>query len=227
VTLADAVETVTFDSYSTLVDVDAAETALAEYAGDQTEHVSRRWRTRSLRYTMIASAVGAYRPFYDLLRDALTYALAAEGVETTAAEREEILAVYHELDVFDDVVGGLERLAEAGYPLYVVSNGNHEMLSSMVEHAGIGGVLDGRVSADDVERFKPHPAIYREAAARSGTPIDGVCHVSAGHFDVHGALAAGMAAAWLDRDGSPPDPFCPDPDLVAGSIHDLADALEA
>jgi len=56
---AERVSTVTFDSYSTLVDVEAAEAALADRVDDP-EPVSRLWRSRSLAYTFVANAVDAY-----------------------------------------------------------------------------------------------------------------------------------------------------------------------
>ncbi|WP_256943966.1 HAD-IA family hydrolase, partial [Halobacterium hubeiense] len=167
----ERVRTVTFDSYSTLVDVDAAERALADRVADP-EPVSRLWRSRSLAYTFVANQVDAYQPFYEMNRDALQYALDAYGADVTTAERDEILAVYHELDVFDDVRSGLEALTEASYDCYVVSNGNPEMLDSMVEHADIGDLIEDTVSADEVETFKPAAELYRHAAARTGTPID-------------------------------------------------------
>ncbi|WP_256944048.1 haloacid dehalogenase type II, partial [Halobacterium hubeiense] len=187
----ERVRTVTFDSYSTLVDVDAAERALADRVADP-EPVSRLWRSRSLAYTFVANQVDAYQPFYEMNRDALQYALDAYGADVTTAERDEILAVYHELDVFDDVRSGLEALTEASYDCYVVSNGNPEMLDSMVEHADIGDLIEDTVSADEVETFKPAAELYRHAAARTGTPIDEIVHVTAGWFDVLGASHAGM-----------------------------------
>jgi HAD superfamily hydrolase (TIGR01493 family) len=105
---AEGVATVTFDSYSTIVDVDAAEQALAERVPDP-ESVSRLWRSRSLAYTFVANDLDAYQPFYEVNRDALTDALAAHGVDLDPAERDAILAVYHELDVFADVRAGMER----------------------------------------------------------------------------------------------------------------------
>jgi 2-haloacid dehalogenase len=222
----ERVETVTFDSYSTIVDVEAAERALAARVEDPGP-VSRLWRTRSLAYTFVANALDAYQPFYEINRQALTHALAVAGADVAADEREEILAVYHELDVFDDVRGGMERLVEAGYDCYVVSNGNPEMLQSMVAHADVGGLLADTISADEVGTFKPAATLYRHAAARTGTPIDGIVHVTAGWFDVMGARHAGAQAAWVDRDGSPWDTFGPDPHLTVDSVHGLADELGA
>jgi len=220
----DAVTTVTFDSYSTLVDVDAAERAL-EARVDDPEPVSKLWRARSLEYTFVANHVDAYQPFYEMNRDALQYALDAHGVDLPPDERDEILAVYHELDVFDDVREGIELLRDGGYDCYVVSNGNPEMLASMVEHCGIGDLLVDTISADEVRTFKPAAEIYRHAAARTGTPIDEIAHVTAGWFDVLGAKHAGMQGVWVDRKGTPWEPFGGGPDLVVETFHELADEL--
>jgi 2-haloacid dehalogenase len=219
------VSTVTFDSYSTLVDVDAAEEALAERVDDP-QSVSKLWRARSLEYTFVANAIDVYQPFYEMNRDALQYALDVSGADITTEERDGILAVYHELDVFDDVRDGIERLREGGYDCYVVSNGNPEMLTAMVEHADISDLLEDTISADEVRRFKPAEEIYRHAAARTGTPIDEIVHVTAGWFDVMGAQHAGMQAAWVDRKSTPWEPFGPDPDLTIETFYDLADTLD-
>jgi 2-haloacid dehalogenase len=218
------VSTVTFDSYSTLVDVDAAQRALAERVDDP-EPVSRLWRSRSLAYTFVANQIDAYKPFYEINRDALQYALDAHDVALRAEERDEILAVYHELDVFDDVRDGIERLRDGGYDPYVVSNGNPEMLASMVEHADIDDLIEETISADEVRTFKPANELYRHATVRTETPIHEIAHVSAGWFDVMGAVHAGMQGVRIDRKGTPWEPFDGEPDLTVESLHDLAEAL--
>jgi 2-haloacid dehalogenase len=220
----EAVTTVTFDSYSTIVDVDAAEKALADRVDDP-EPVSRLWRARSLEYTFVANHFDAYQPFYEMNRDALEFALAAHGVDLPADDRDEILGVYHELDVFDDVREGMERLRDGGYDLYVVSNGDPEMLASMVEHAGIDDLLEDAISADEIETYKPAAALYRHAAARAGTPIDEIAHLSAAWFDVQGATHAGMQGVWVDRKGDPWEPFGSEPDRTVTTIHEFAAAL--
>lgn len=220
----EAVSTVTFDSYSTLVDVDAAEKALAERVSDP-EPISKLWRARSLEYTFVANHVDAYQPFYEMNRDALEYALSAHDADIGGDERDEILSVYHELDVFDDVRDGIERLQNGGYDCYVVSNGNPEMLDSMVEHADIGDLLEDTISADEVGTFKPDAELYRHAADRIGTPVEELAHVTAGWFDVIGAKHAGLQGVWLNRKATPWEPFDGEPDLTVDSIHDVADEL--
>ncbi|WP_224333018.1 haloacid dehalogenase type II [Haloprofundus halobius] len=230
---ADRVETLTFDSYSTVVDVEATERALAAVTGgeseesDDTTAVARLWRNQSLTYTMVANEIDAYEPFYELNRRALTYALEAHGYDVSADRRDEILSVYHELDVFDDVREGLERLTDAGYDCYVLSNGNPEMLDSMVEHADIGDLLTETVSADEIERYKPAAELYELAADRADTPVENVAHTTAAWFDVEGAQHAGMQGVWADRKSLQWGGLAGAPDLTVTTFTELADALGA
>ena len=223
---ADRVSTLLFDSYSTLVDVDAAEQALADRVADP-EPVSKVWRARSLEYTMVANHIDAYQPFYEMNRDALQYALDATDEDLSTEERDEILAVYHELDVFDDVREGLERFRDAGYDCYVLSNGNPEMLGSLVDHADIEDLVVDTISADEVKLFKPHADLYHHVADRTDTPVEELAHVTALWFDVMGAQNVGMQGVWVDRKGDPSETFGPEPDLTIESFYDLTPALDA
>ena len=220
----DRVETITVDSYGTLVDPRAVESALANEI-ENARSVSETWRSQSLLYTMVANHLEFYQPFYEMNRDAFQYALDFHGVEMSADERDDVLALYHELEVFEDTREGIERLRNGGYPVYVVSNGNPEMLESMVEHAGIGGSIEDTISAEEIRTFKPDPDIYRHAAARTGTPIADIAHVAGPTFDVQGAMHAGMQGVWLDRGTAPWGQFDGEPNLRIESFHDLADEL--
>jgi len=165
---SDQVSTVTFDSYSTLVDVGAVEKALAAHVDDP-QPVSKLWRARSLDYTFVANAIGAYQPFYEMNRDALHYALDVDGVDISTSERDETLAVYHEFDVFADARDDIERFRDREYDCFVVSNGDPEMPESMTDHAGIGDIIEDTISADKLRTFKPAAEIYRHAAAHRNT----------------------------------------------------------
>lgn len=221
---ADQVKTVTVDSYGTLVDPSAVERTLADYV-DETEAISNLWRSRSLLYTMVSNDVDAYQPFYDMIRDALEYALGVYDVDLPEEDVEDVLSTYHDLDAFEDVREGLERIRGAGYDVYVLSNGNPAMLESMVDTADIGDVITDTISVHEIRRFKPEAEIYRHAAGRTGTPIHAIAHVAGPTFDVQGAMHAGMQGVWLDRAGRPWDGFAPRPDLTIASFHDLVDVL--
>ncbi|MFB6310595.1 MAG: HAD family hydrolase, partial [Salinirussus sp.] len=131
------------------------------------------------------------------------------------------------LSVFDDVRPAMQRLVDAGFDCYVISNGDPEMLEAMVEHVGIGDVIEDAISADEVETFKPAAEIYRHGAARTGTPIDEIVHATAGWSDVLGARHAGMQSVWVDRQDDPWEPFDGKPHLIVDTLSELADELNA
>lgn len=221
---SDRIETVTFDSFSTLVDVDSTATAVEEHVDDPVSF-AREWHARAANYGMIANYVDAYETYYDLHRDALEYLLAARDVAVSDDELDEMNTVYHEMEPFDDVRSGMERLREAGHELGIISNGDPPMLDSLVRVTDIDDLLSATVSADEIERHKPAVELYEHAADRLGVDPDAVAHVSNGQSDVQGAMHAGMCGVWLNRQDAPPEPFGPDPDLAVESIHELADRL--
>lgn len=229
----DGVKTVTVDSYTTLVDVGSQAAVLEEHvpAIADGEHVSQLWRSQYIAYSVIANDIDEYRPFWELIGQGLRYALEANGYDVSKDVRDRIRRdVYEErITVFDDVTDGIDRIVDAGYDVYIVSNGNPEMLDHLVEAAGLGDLVTDTISADEIETYKPDPAIYRHAADRVDTPIEDVLHVSGGGMrDVWGAKHAGMRAGWLNRpeQNAPREHLGRDPDVVVESFHDLADRLE-
>jgi 2-haloacid dehalogenase len=218
------VSALTFDSYSTVVDVDSAADALAEHVDDP-DSVSTLWRAHSLFYTLVCNHFGdSYDSFYELNRQALTHSLAVHGVEAAESTRDEILAAYMDLDTFADVRGGMERLA-AEYDIYIVSNGDPAMLDAMVEVAEVDDLVTDTVSADEIETYKPAAELYEHAAERAGVPTEELAHTSAGWYDVQGARHAGMQGVWVNRDGEPWVRFDREPDLTIPDFHALADEL--
>lgn len=220
------VSTVTLDSHGTIVDVRSAADALDPHVDDASA-VASTWRGRSLTYAAMSNYLGHYEPFWRLVDRALSYALEAHGVELEAGDREAVLEGYHELDVFGDVRPAVERLAAAGYDLYVVSNGSPAMLRSMVAHAGLEDWIADTVSADAVEAYKVAPELYRHAAERTGTPVEAIAHVSAGWFDACGAKNVGMQGVWVNRADAPNEAWGPTPDYTVESFGELADELGA
>lgn len=220
----DKIDAVTFDSYSTLVDVGTTVEALDEHVQDPIS-VGRTWRIQSLIYAFASTAMDSYEPFWDLCEYALDYALAENDVDLPADTREEIMAVYHDLDAFDDVRPGIERLVDGGYDCYVISNGSPEMLESMLEGAAIDHLVEDTVSAHDVEAYKPDPAIYEAGVARAGTDPDRIAHATAAMLDVQGGQNVGMQGIWLNRHDRAASPFGTAPDGTVSTVTALADQL--
>ena len=218
-------EALAFDVYGTLVDPIGISKQLEEYLSDGALRVAEVWRQKQLEYTFRITCMERYEDFEQVTRKALDYALAATAQELGLEQRDALMARYDDLERFADVEPGLQRLKGTGYAMVVFSNGAPRMLDAVIDAAGLRTYFQRFVSVDEVEAYKPSPKTYRHVARRLGLPIGEIRLVSSNPFDVIGAEAAGMRAAWVDRSGGPFDTLGSPPEIVVGSLTELADAL--
>jgi 2-haloacid dehalogenase len=115
---------------------------------------------------------------------------------------------YDALATFPDVEPALQALAaDASIDAYVFSNGTAAMVARSVASspslAPLARVFTDLVTVDEVRCYKPDPRVYAHLAAKVGKGADreSVWLVSGNPFDVVGARAAGLQAAWVDRAG--------------------------
>jgi 2-haloacid dehalogenase len=219
-------EALAFDMYGTLVDPADISRRLERYLPEQAHRLAEVWRRKQLEYTFRLAAMERYQDFEQVTRKALDYALATVGRELAPEQKDDLIERYNDLERFSDVEPGLERLKEAGHAMIVFSNGAPHMLEALMDSAELRPYFQGFVSVDEVKTYKPAPETYRHAAWRLGRPIGEVRLVSSNPFDVIGAEAAGMKSAWVDRSGGLFDTLGPPPEIVVGTLTELADALE-
>lgn len=220
-------EALAFDMYGTLVDPIGIQKELERFLPEGALSVAASWRRKQLEYTFRLTVMERYEDFERVARRALDYALAAAGKELEAGQKDTLMQRYNDLERFPDVVPGLERLKEAGHAMIVFSNGTPLMLEALMDAAELRPYFQGFVSVDEVGIYKPSPKVYQHAAQRLGRPIGEVRLISSNPFDDIGAEAAGMRAAWVDRSGGLFDTLGPPPEIVVGTLTELADALEA
>ena len=220
-----APEALAFDMYGTLVDPIGIRKQLEEYLPEEALSVAEAWRQKQLEYTFRLTAMEQYEDFEQVTRKALDYALAAAGRNLGPEHKDALMARYDDLERFADVEPGLKRLEEAGHAMVVFSNGTPRMLEALMDAAELRPYFQGFVSVDEAKAYKPSPKVYRHVAQRLGRPIGEVRLVSSNPFDDIGAEAAGMRAAWVDRSGGLFDTLGSPPEIVVGSLTELADAL--
>jgi len=219
---------VCFDMYGTLCDTGSVVDTLRRELGVSDALVSEldtTWRTRQLQYSYQLALMEAYRPFWQVTRDALDYALARYELDPDEETRLRIMSAYEELTPFPGAIDVLQDLSAEGVTVAVLSNGNPAMLDALADHAGLAAHLDDVVSADAVETFKPAPAVYEHAADELGEPIGDCWLVSGNAWDVAGAGAAGMETAWVNRVSDPFERIGPEPTAVVPELPGVEAAL--
>jgi 2-haloacid dehalogenase len=95
------------------------------------------------------------------------------------------------------------------------------MLAAATRSAGLAELLDAVLSIEDVGIYKPHPSVYRLAVDRLGVRAEELLFVSSNGWDAWGAKAFGLAVAWCNRSGQPPERLGHPPDHVIRSLAEL------
>jgi len=214
---------VVFDAYGTLFDVAAPSRDLL---GQQAETVSQLWRRKQLEYSWLRSLMGRHADFAQVTADALSYAMEVAGISDEVLTQK-LLAAYRKLPAYDDAKATLARLRAKGLKLAILSNGSPEMLTPMVEAAGLTRALDMVLSVEDVGVFKPHAKVYALACERLALMPAEIGFVSANGWDAAGAASFGFAVAWLNRRHEPVDRLPARPATQLHSLSELATLFEA
>lgn len=199
---------------------------LRPLAGDDADAMSATWRQKQLEYTFRRGLMKKYENFGVCTKQALDFAAESFGVSLSDDERTKLIEEYQNLHAFPDVAPGLEKMKANGHRLAAFSNGVEATARMLFTNAGILAHLDEIVSVDDVGTFKPDPAVYEYLAKRFERSIEETWLVSSNPFDVIGAKAVGMNAAWIKRSGNAVfDPWGFEPDIVASDLEELAGTL--
>jgi 2-haloacid dehalogenase len=216
-----------FDIYGTLVDPLEMNEHLRPVVGEKlADRFSELWRNKQIEYTFRRALMRRYEDFGVCTRQSLIYTANSLGVDLSEGEQERLVEEYQNLQPFPDVIPGIKALESKAYTLVAFSNGVEATARTLLDQAGVLEHLHGVISVDDVKTFKPDPEVYHYLARRLGTEPSEIWLVSSNPFDVIGAKAAGLAAAWIQRKPDARfDPWEIEPDLVAPDLKALAQRL--
>jgi len=210
---------IAFDAFGTLFDLEGLRPAL----GDE---LFAAFLPRLVPWTWHATAAERYRPFPEIAELALRSGAREAGIDLAEEEAGALADRLGALPAFPDAPACLEALG-ARRPLAVLSNGTREGVERLVEGAGLRERFAYLLTADEVKRFKPAPAVYALAPAAFGCPADEVLLVSSNEWDLTGAKQAGLRTAWIARGRTTTAVLGVEPDLVVEELAELPGAVEA
>ena len=209
-----------FDAYGTIFDFGSAASRCRDALGDKAAALTTLWRDKQLQYAWLRALQGRHADFWQVTGDALDYALETLDIADPAL-RQRLIELYLTLDVFPEVPAMLQRVKAAGFTTAILSNGAPAMLAKVVDHAGIGGLLDAVLSVEEVGVYKPHPSVYRLAVERCGVDARAIAFLSSNAWDAYAASAYGMRVAWCNRYGQRRERLPGNPDCEIRSLAEL------
>lgn len=98
----------------------------------------------------------------------------------------------HTIEPIPPVAAYARELYAQDVPIAVASGGHREDVDETLRIIGVRELFEVVVTADDVKRGKPDPAIFLLAAARMGVPPEACCVLEDSELGVEAAKAAGM-----------------------------------
>jgi HAD superfamily hydrolase (TIGR01509 family) len=208
-----AIGAVIFDLDGVLVD---SESVWGEIRERFTKAHGGRWRESAVREMQGMSSVEWSR----FMHEELAVPLAPEEISTRVAD--EVADLYREhLPLLPGAIDVVRSLA-ANWPLAVASSANRELIDLVVELAGISDCFRATVSSEEVERGKPAPDVYLEAARRLEVDPAECGAVEDSTNGLRSAHAAGMGVIAVPNHDFPPDAEALGlADVVLDSLTDL------
>lgn len=161
--------------------------------------------------------------YLEAVRRAFLYILRLNKIPHVNEDVEGFLESWKELIPFDDALKGL-NLLKGRYELVVLSNGEEWFLRHLAKNR-IRFDFDRIISVQTFGAFKPHPSVYRGCARLLDRDLQELMMVSSNSFDVMGARACGLEAAWIKRNDTPYEESPYKPTIVVKDFYELSDAL--
>ncbi|KAI0467357.1 haloacid dehalogenase [Xylaria cf. heliscus] len=198
---------IAFDLYGTLLSTESIAEELAKiYGQDKAQSLATVWRRYQLEYTWRINSMGQYKTFNEITANALAHAVAEHGLTIGDDDAETLMRAYDALHVFPEIPAAMQLLRENSgvVDAYVFSNGTDNMISNSIRTSPELGphtdLFRSLVTVDGLKCFKPDPRTYAHLVEQTGQKGKAdVWVVSANPFDIVGARAAGLQAAFIDR----------------------------
>ncbi len=209
-----------FDVNETLLDIAALRPEFLKAFGNG--DVLQEWFSTVLLYSQVTTIAGPYVNFGSIARASLEMVAAARNVALSKPASDAILSGLASLPAHPDVVGALTVLKNAGFRLVTLTNSAPAAVEQQLKSAKLSHYFDHRFSVDTVRRFKPDADVYRFVATEIGVAISALRLVAAHAWDVHGALRAGTAAAFVARPVKVLYPIGEKPDIVGSDLEAVA-----
>ena len=208
-----AIEAVVFDLDGVIVD--------SEHVWDEVrEQLARerggRWHDRAQTDMRGMSSPEGSRYMHDVI------GLAESPAEIDAEVVRRMLDRYTEqLPLVDGAVEAVSRLA-GSFRLALASSSNRPVIDVVLEVSGLAPLFEATVSSEEVERGKPAPDVFLEAAARLAVAPERCAAVEDSGNGIRAAHAADMRVLAIpNRRYPPPDDALALADVVLDSIDEL------
>lgn len=227
------VEVLSFDCYGTLIDWESGILATLRSAlGERAAQAPNDALLEAYARHEARLEAGPWRPYRQVLTEALTQTIAELGALVPAGARAKMGGSVADWPAFPDSVAALAHL-RSRFGLAVITNCDNDLFDFSDER--LGRPFTWRVTAQQVGSYKPSPRNFELGLERIGVPPERIVHVAQSLYHDHvPAQALGLRTVWVnrrhDRSGfgaTPPASARPNltvPDMATLAAHAVREA---
>lgn len=184
------------------------------------------WFTGVLRDGFALTATGGSERFATIAADGARRLLAPLQLNVDVDEAVgAILSGLSALPLHPDVADGVRVLRQAGFRLVTLSNGSTQVADALLGAAGVRSEFEALLSVEGAGLWKPAAGAYAYAIEACGVTAAEAVLVAVHPWDIHGAANAGLASAWINRDGGGYPVYFTAPTYQVGGVGELATVL--
>lgn len=216
-------ETILFDINETVLSLDSLQQPFTEVFGDRS--VLNLWFSKLLHASVVCVATDVKSDFAALASIMLDNVAAISKVDLSKESKKNLLGCFASLAPHPDVVPALQHLKDHGFRIIALSNSSSALINSQLTNSALLPLFDRVISVEETGSFKPNSEVYKHAAKQVGISLNQLRLVATHDWDTHGALSAGMKAAYIDRNGTPYNPLYKQPDIQAKTMMEIADLI--
>ncbi|WP_144405762.1 HAD-IA family hydrolase [Aliterella atlantica] len=180
------------------------------------------WFAQTLRDAFALSHAGSYKPLKEVLAAELPRTMQTLGIAADKAQLESAIASFAELQLQPEALNALQILHNAGWQIVALTNGSEDSTRQLLAKANVLDYFRQIYSCDAIAKTKPHPEVY--AMTKQDATGD-IWLVAAHAWDIQGAKAAGLKAAYITKQEREYLFIYPQPDLIAEDLVTVADKL--
>jgi len=218
-----ALPLIVFDVNETLLDLETMSPTFERIFHDK--GAMRLWFANLILYSAALTVAGQYVAFTDIGSAVMKMLADTRGIKIDAADKAELTEKFSTMPPHPEVPAALQKLRDAGFRLFTLTDNLLEVQTRQLEHGGIADLFERRFSADEVKHHKPSPRAYAHVERALAVEPARFCLIACHTWDTLGAVAAGWQAALIRRPGNEVLGVGPQPQIVGNDLNDVADRL--
>lgn len=213
-------DTVLFDINETVLNLSSLKPKFEMAFGEK--GVTSLWFSMLLQNSQVFALTKAPAHFAALAAIMIDSLAAQRNININQKTKEDLLDSFANLKPWPDVAPALALLRNAGFRTVAFSNSSQDLITRQIQNSGLGDLFDRVLSVEASKSFKPDQVVYLDAALALDRTVENLRLIACHDWDTHGALSAGLKAAYINRSNAPYHPLFLKADIMGDNMEEIA-----